>query len=98
LCWLLLLEEFGLRFEYLTGKKNAVADALSRLDIDSLKIQEVSEELSTLLLGSENSSISNIRLKYPNAYCLDLQKTRKIQGIRIKRKGLSPTSLLNAVY
>jgi hypothetical protein len=41
--WLLLLEEYGLTFEYLPGKKiqkNVVADALSRLDIDSLKIQE----------------------------------------------------------
>jgi hypothetical protein len=35
-----------------------VADALSRLDIDSLKIQE--EEVLTLLSGSENNSISNI--------------------------------------
>jgi hypothetical protein len=36
--WLLLLEEYGVTFEYLPGKKqkNAVADALSRLDIDSL--------------------------------------------------------------
>jgi hypothetical protein len=45
--WLLLLEEYGVTFEYLPGnkQKNAVtvADALSRLDIDSLKIQE--EEL-----------------------------------------------------
>jgi hypothetical protein len=40
--WLLLLEEYGVTFEYLPGKKNvaAVVDALSRLDIDSLKIQE----------------------------------------------------------
>jgi hypothetical protein len=46
-------------FEYFPEKKNAtvVADALSRLDIDNLKIQE---ETLTLLLGSENSSISNI--------------------------------------
>jgi hypothetical protein len=40
--WLLLLEEYGETFDYLPGKKNVadVADALSRLDIDSLKIQE----------------------------------------------------------
>jgi hypothetical protein len=57
-CWLLLLEEYGVTFEYLPGKKNVVADFLSRLDIDSLKIQE--EEVLTLLSGSENSSISYI--------------------------------------
>jgi hypothetical protein len=38
-CWLLFLEEYGVTFEYLSGKKNVVADALSRLDIDSLNIQ-----------------------------------------------------------
>jgi hypothetical protein len=39
---LLLLEEYGVTFEYLPEKKNvgAVADALSSLDFDSLKIQE----------------------------------------------------------
>jgi hypothetical protein len=59
--WLLCLEEYGVSFEYLPGKKNAavVADALSRLDIDSLKIQEEGEVL-TLLSGSENNSISNM--------------------------------------
>jgi hypothetical protein len=40
-----------------------VADALSRLDIDSLKIQE--EEVLTLLSISENNSISNIKLTIP---------------------------------
>jgi hypothetical protein len=57
--WLLLLEEYGVTFEYLPGKKNVVANALSRLDIDSLKIQE--EEVLTLLSGSENNSLSNIK-------------------------------------
>jgi hypothetical protein len=32
------------------------------------------------------------------SYCLDLQRTNKSQGYNIKRKGLSPTSLLNATY
>jgi hypothetical protein len=51
-CWHLLLEQYGVKFEYLPGKKNTkfVADALSRLDINSLKIQE--EEVLTLHLGS----------------------------------------------
>jgi hypothetical protein len=42
-CWLLLLEEYGVTFAYLPGNKqknvNIVADTLSPLDIDSLKIQ-----------------------------------------------------------
>jgi hypothetical protein len=40
-------------------------DALSRLDIDSLKIQEETKEVLTLLSGSENNSISNIKLTIP---------------------------------
>jgi hypothetical protein len=61
-CCLLLIEEYGVTFEYLPGKKNVqtVADASSRLDIDSLKIQE--EEVSILLSGSETNSISNIEI------------------------------------
>jgi hypothetical protein len=53
LCWLLLLEEYGVTFEYLPGKKNVVTvvDTLSRLDIDRLKIQEETEEVLTLLSG-----------------------------------------------
>jgi hypothetical protein len=60
-CWLLLLEEYGVTFEYLPGKKYviSIADALSCLDIDSLKIQE--EEVLTILSGSENNGISNIK-------------------------------------
>jgi hypothetical protein len=45
--WLVVIEEYGVTFEYLPGKKNVVADALSHLDIDSMKIQE--EEMLTLL-------------------------------------------------
>jgi hypothetical protein len=82
-CWLLLLEEYGVTFEYLPGKKNVVADAFSRLDIDSLKIQE--EEVLTLLSGSENSSISNI--KFPMRTALIFKEQTKVKGLR--EKGLA---------
>jgi hypothetical protein len=83
LCWLLLLEEYGVTFEYLPGKKNVVADALSRLDIDSLKIQE--EGVLTLLSGSENNSISNI--KFPMHTALIFKEQAKVKGLR--EKGLA---------
>jgi hypothetical protein len=96
-CWLLPLEEYGVTVEYLPGKiqKNVVADALSLLDIDSLKIQV--EEVSTLLSGSENNSISNIKSTTPIHTAL-IFKEQKSQETRIKRKGLSSTSLLNTTY
>jgi hypothetical protein len=55
-CWLLLLEEYGVTLEYLPGKENVgtVADALLHLDIDSLKIQEETEEVLTLISGLDN--------------------------------------------
>jgi hypothetical protein len=81
--WLLLLEEYGVTFEYLPGKKNVVADALSRLDIDSLKIQE--EEVLTLLSGSENNSISNIKFQMHTA--LIFKEQAKVKGLR--EKGLA---------
>jgi hypothetical protein len=62
-------------------KEKVVADVLSRLDIDSLKIQGELEEVLTLLSRSENNSISNIKVTFPLlTYCLDLQRTNKSQG------------------
>jgi hypothetical protein len=83
-CWLLVLEEYGVTFEYLPGKKNVavVADALSRLDIDCLKIQE--EEVLTLLPGSENNSISNIKFPMNTALIFKEQAKVKEQGLREK--------------
>jgi hypothetical protein len=59
----LLPEEYGIIFEYLSGKKNVstVADALSRLDIDSLMIQDIKEETINLISRLEKGSISNIK-------------------------------------
>jgi hypothetical protein len=48
LSWIFLLEEYGVTFENIPGKKHTVADALSRLEIDHLKIRE--EEALALLL------------------------------------------------
>jgi hypothetical protein len=77
-----------------------VADALSHLDIDNLDIQEETEEVLTLLSGSENSSISNIKLLIPihTALIFKEQAIDKSQGNKIKRKGLSPNSLFNTSY
>jgi hypothetical protein len=78
--WLLLLEEYGVTFEYLPGKNNFVANALSRLDIDDLRIQE--EEVLSLLSDSE---VSNI--KFPMHTALIFKEQMKVQGLR--EKGLS---------
>jgi hypothetical protein len=86
-CWLLLLEEYGVTFEYLPGKKNVVVDALSRLDIDSLKIQKEAQEVLTLLSGSENNSISNIKSSILMYTSLIFKEQAKVKGLR--EKGLA---------
>ena len=43
LCWCLLLEEFKLKFEYLTGECNVLADALSCIPIEEGNSQSVGE-------------------------------------------------------
>jgi hypothetical protein len=70
-----LKEEYGVAFEYLPGKKNVLADALCRLDIDSLKIQVETREVLTILSGSENNSISNI--KFPMHTALIFKKKQE---------------------
>jgi hypothetical protein len=88
-CWLLILEEYGVTFDYLPGKKNVavVADALSRLDIDSLKIQE--EEVLTLLSGSENNSISNIISSISMHTALIFKEQAKVNEPGLREKGLA---------
>jgi hypothetical protein len=80
--------------------KNQIIPALlSRLDIDSLKIQEETEEVVTILSGSENNSISNIKLTKPMHTALIFKEQVIVKDeYRIKREGLSPTSLLNTTY
>jgi hypothetical protein len=62
----------------------AIADALSSLDIDSLKIQE--EEVLTLLLGSENNSISNIEFTIPMHTALIFKEEAKVKVTELREK------------
>jgi hypothetical protein len=64
-----------------------VAEALSRLDIDSLKIQE--EEVLTILSGSENNSISNIKLTIQMHTALIFKEQAKVKEPRLREKGLA---------
>jgi hypothetical protein len=64
-----------------------VTDALSHLDIDSLKIQE--EEVLTLLSGSENNSISNIKLTIPMHTALIFKEQAKFKESGLREKGLA---------
>jgi hypothetical protein len=83
--WLLLLEEYGVTFEYLPGKNDVLADALSSLNIDSLKIQ--GEEMLTLLSGTENNSISNI--KFPVHTALIFKEQTKVKDTALREKDLA---------
>jgi hypothetical protein len=80
-CWLLLLEDYGVTFEYLPGNRQknvvSVADTLFCLDIDSLKIQE--EEVLIVLSGSENNSISNIKVTTPMHTALIFKDQEKVK-------------------
>jgi hypothetical protein len=64
-----------------------VVDALSRLDIDSLKIQE--QEVLTLLSGSEINSISNIKWKIPMHTVLIFKEQVTVKDIGLRERGLA---------
>jgi excinuclease UvrABC ATPase subunit len=67
LCWILLLDEHGVRFEYLPGKLQGftVTIDLSQIDIHTLKIQVETPEVLTAFSGSGKSSIINNKLAIP---------------------------------
>jgi hypothetical protein len=87
----LTLEEYGVTFEYIPRMKNVgtFVDALSCLDIDSLKIQEETEEALTLLSGSENSSKSNIHLTFLMHTALIFKEQAKVKDLGLREKGLA---------
>jgi hypothetical protein len=67
------------------------ADALSRLTIHCLKIQE--EEVLTLLLESENNSISNIKLTIPMHTALIFKEKAKVKEPALREKGFAQPNL-----
>jgi Integrase zinc binding domain len=73
--WRLLLKEYGVTCEDLPGKKNVVADALSRRDIDELTIPQ--EEALAILSESQDSNI-----KFPMYTALIFQEQVKVPGLR----------------
>jgi hypothetical protein len=93
LFWLLLLEVYGVISKCLAGKKQknaaVVANAVSCLEIDSLKIQEETEEASTLLSGSENNSIIDIKLSFPIHIGLIFKEQAKFKEAGLREKGLA---------
>jgi hypothetical protein len=64
-----------------------VANPLSRLDIDGLNIQE--EELLTLLSGSENNSISNIKYTILMHTALIFKEQAKVKHVGLREKVLA---------
>jgi hypothetical protein len=57
-------------------------DALSCLEMDSLDFQE--EDLLTLLSGSENRSISNIKLSIPTHAAFVFKEQAKVKNVALR--------------
>jgi hypothetical protein len=87
----LLLEEYEVTFEYIPGKKIffVAGDVLSRIDIDSLEIQEKSKEELTILSGSENKSISNIKSTIPIQNASIFKEQAKVKNTGLREKNLT---------
>jgi hypothetical protein len=77
--WILLLEEYGVTFDYLPGKEKVVsfADNLYHLDNDSLKMQEETRSI--------NASLRIRKHQHP----LDPKKQAKVKELELREKGLA---------
>ena len=59
--WHLLIEEYSLKLTYIKGEKNIVADALSKLEIDS-SVSNAPESLEQLFLSNMECVATDIKL------------------------------------
>jgi hypothetical protein len=60
------------------------------IEIDSLKIQEETEEVFTLLLGSDNNRIINIKSIIPMHTALIFKEQAKVKEPGLREKDLAP--------
>jgi ABC-type iron transport system FetAB ATPase subunit len=83
-CWLLLLEEYGLTFEYIQGKKNvgSCCGCLFHIDID----RDSRRKSINTFSGSENKSISNIKSTIPIHTSLIFREQSKVKDTRSREK------------
>ena len=84
--WRLLLEEYSPQLEYLPGSRNVVADALSRLQINTtpIEVQDLQPDVSTsMLVGTE--TLNNLddlsEDSFPLTYKLIAQEQQKDQAL-----------------
>ena len=83
--WRMIAEQFGIELKYIQGKKNIVADTLSRLDFDlSLKSEwnlELSDKPQTRKLAEAFASEQNLsredRNLPPNAFPISFKLIAK---------------------
>jgi hypothetical protein len=59
ICWLLLLEEYGVTFEYLPGNKNVgiVADSISLSGSENNSISNIKFPMHTALIFKEKAKV-----------------------------------------
>ena len=79
--WRLLIEEFGPELHYLPGKKNVVADCLSRLEYDE---DDVSQDHFAL----EDEDIN----EYPLSYKIIMKYQQKDKALLNKDKMIKHTN------
>jgi hypothetical protein len=60
-----------------------------KLDIDTMEIQEDIEEVLTILSGSANNSISNIKLTILIHSALIFKEQAKVKELGLREKGLA---------
>jgi hypothetical protein len=63
MCWRLLIEGFGPEFRHVKGKHNLIADALSRLDLDSNSRTKIINDILSPTDGFEMAKAFGIKSK-----------------------------------